>query len=203
MTQKSLQARLALSGLLLAGLILALPAQIQAAQVAGVTVADSVATTTDTLPLRGAGLRRKYFLAIYVAALYTRAGKIETAALLQPTAPVTLELALRRELTVDKLYAALEEGLQPNLTTAEYAAMTPLLGQIRQIMGRAANPLQPNDRIRLDFQQAALGIRYNGKPLGAVDDAAARKLLLIWLGPHPVDGELKNQLLSISASPPN
>ncbi len=184
----------------LAGFLLtfAVAATAHAATVDGVGVADSVPLDGTTLVLNGAGKRTKYFFNVYVAALYLQARSHRAAAVLADTGPKRLSMTLMRHLSANQLIDALREGLAHNSTPAELARVRPQSDALAAIMA-AIGGADTGDVLTIDFlPDGSTRVGRNGRPQGGPIPGRdfQRALLQVWLGPHPVQADLKDELLS-------
>ncbi|MDR2837056.1 MAG: chalcone isomerase family protein [Azonexus sp.] len=167
----------------------------QAAEVAGVRIDDTVKVGGSELVLNGAGVRSKFFVKVYVGALYAAQKATTPAALYDSPQPRRMLLRLMRELEAKKLQEALDEGLRNNLSAAELAAARgPIeqLGKLFESIGKA----REGDAITLDFSSQGVAIGFNNEPRGTVGNGDFAKMLLrVWLGDEPADAGLKKALL--------
>jgi long-chain acyl-CoA synthetase len=167
----------------------------QAAEVAGVRIDDKIQAGGQELVLNGAGLRTKFFIKVYVGALYVAQKTNSPAAILDNPAPRRMVLRMLREMDADSLYGALDEGLRNNLTAAELAELKPQADQLGAIM-KGIGTVKEGDGITIDFGAAGIEVGLNGKPRGKVEGAVfGRALLKVWLGDQPADASLKKALL--------
>lgn len=167
----------------------------QAAEVAGIKIDDKVQVGGTELLLNGAGLRTKFFVKVYVGALYAAQKASTPEALYDSPAPRRKVLRFLREMDAASFSKALDEGLQNNLTPEEFAALKPQAEQLGTIMG-GIGQVREGDVIAIDFTAAGVEIALNGQPRGKVASPAfGRALLKVWLGEHPADASLKKALL--------
>lgn len=178
--------------LLLVGALLA--GRAWALEVHGVKVEESVQVGKNELTLNGAGVRKKFFIKVYVAALYAPQKSNSASALLE-TGPRRMALTMLRDLDVASLFGALKEGLARNLEPAVLAGFQTQVDALGTVMARVGN-VKAGDRVVLDMGPEGLAVFHNGEARGTVPGAPfAAVLLSIWLGPHPVDNALKEALL--------
>ncbi len=186
--------RLALTTLLAALLLTPLPAR--AAEVAGVHLDDQItlAGSTEPLKLNGAGVRKKFFLKIYVAALYlpAPARDAEAVATMAGRKRVVMHF-LYHKVGRDKLTEGWEEGFDHNLDTATRRAMAARLADFTRLFP----DLHRDDTVDLDLiPGTGTEVRINGRLAGTIPgDDFYRALLRVWLGPKPADRDLKRALL--------
>lgn len=175
--------------------MLAVAPALQAAEVAGVKVDDKIQLGDKELVLNGAGLRTKFFVKVYVGALYVGQKATTPAAIYDSPAPRRMVMRMLRDMGADSLYGALEEGLRNNLTAAEAAELKSQTDQLGAIM-KGIGAVKEGDSIAIDFSAAGIEVGLNGKAQGKVEGAAfAKALLKVWLGDSPADAGLKKALL--------
>jgi len=146
-----------------------------AAEVAGVKLDDKVriAPNAPELVLNGAGIRTRFFVKVYVGALYLPEKKTAAADVLALGGAKRVSLAMLRDLTAQQL--------------AELLAVMTSLGQAKQ--GEViALDFVPDSGTRVLVNGAA-----KGKPIP--DEGFYRAILKVWLGDKPVDADLKRGLL--------
>lgn len=168
---------------------------VSAAEVAGVRVEESAQVGGHALRLNGAGVRSRFFVKVYVGALYLDARAPTAAAALARVPPARLGMHLLRELDANTLAEALDEGLRNNLDAGERAAMKPAIDQLSALM-RGIGRVREGDVVVLDMLADGLTLSLNGEVRGRVAQADfGRMLLRVWLGDKPADADLKKALL--------
>ncbi|MDD5297904.1 MAG: chalcone isomerase family protein [Rhodocyclaceae bacterium] len=178
--------------LLLVGALAA--GSVSAAEVAGVKLEDRVQAGQSELVLNGAGVRKKLFIKVYVAALYVPQKSAAAAALLE-SGPRRMVLSMLRDVEAPTLFSALRDGLKDNLEPAVLAGFQTQVDQLGALMGKIGNA-RTGDRIVLDLGPAGVTVSHNAVSHGTVTGGSfASALLTIWLGEHPVDKDLKQALL--------
>lgn len=168
---------------------------LQAAEVAGVKVDETVKVAGQDLQLNGAGLRSKAFFKVYVGALYVTQKAGSPGLILDANSPRRMALRLLRDVDSDALYGALRDGLKDNNSEADLAAMKTQVDQFAEVMKKIGNA-RTGDTVTLDFVGDTVQVAFNGEVRGKVVGGAFPKALLkVWLGDNPVDGSLKKALL--------
>jgi hypothetical protein len=184
---------------LLLVLLIALPAA-QALELAGVTLEETVKTHAygTELKLNGAGVRQRLFMDIYVGALYLPQHARDAAAVLEQNGAKRMSLHfVYREIVAEKLVAAWNEGFEKNLPPEQFRALRPRIANFNGLFPT----LRKGDRVDIDIlpraeKSATTQVWINGTLRGKVGGGDfARALLMIWLGEHPVDADLKRALL--------
>ncbi|WP_241048327.1 chalcone isomerase family protein [Achromobacter xylosoxidans] len=187
--------RAAALSLVLAASLASAPALAADMDVAGVRVPAQLSEGGQALLLNGAGLRTKFVVKVYVAALYASAKSQDAAALINSNEPRRMRLQLLRDVDSKSLDAALQEGLRDNTGKQELAALQPSAARLSALMAEIGSARE-GDVIDLDFDARGVTITDNGKPRGRIDDPAfGRALLRVWLGDNPAQSSLKKALL--------
>lgn len=164
-------------------------------EVAGVRVPEQLSEGGRALVLNGVGVRTKFVVKVYVAALYATAKSSDAAALVNSTEPRRIRLQLLRDVDSKSLDDALQEGLRDNTPTQELAALKAPTDQLSRLMAEIGTAKE-GDVVDLDFDARGVAVSDNGKPRGRIDDLAfARALLRVWLGDNPAQASLKKALL--------
>lgn len=170
-------------------------AGVHAAEVAGVKVDDRLQVGDRELVLNGAGLRSRFFIKVYVGALYAGQKATTPEAVYDSPAPRRMVMRLLRDMDAESLANALDEGLRNNLAPAELAEVKPQAEQLAALM-KGIGAVKEGDSIAIDFTSAGVDVGLNGKSRGKVAGAAfGRALLRVWLGEQPADAALKKSLL--------
>ncbi len=180
--------------LILAACLAAAPARADV-EVAGVRVPEQLSEGGHALVLNGAGLRTKFVVKVYVAALYASARSQDAAALINSNEPRRMRQQLLRDVDSKSLDAALQDGLRDNTHKQELAALQAHADRLSSLMAEIGSARE-GDVIDLDFDARGVTITDNGKQRGRIDDPAfARALLRVWLGDNPAQSSLKKALL--------
>jgi len=183
--------------ILLAALWL-IPTPSLAATVAGVHLDDTITVAGAAAPLHlnGAGVRKKFFFKIYVAALYLPAPARTPEAALAMAGPKRVVMHfLYHKVGRDKLTEGWEEGFAHNLDGATREAMKARLADFTRLFP----DLGRGDTVDLDLVPGTgTEVRINGRLAGTIPgDDFYRALLRVWLGPKPADRDLKAALLGV------
>ena len=182
---------------LLPGLILA-SVTATAASIEGITVPDSLAASDSgpSLVLNGAGVRNKFFLDIYVGALYLPAKSSDADAILSSpqSACITMHF-LYKKVGRKKIVGAWKDGLAANHSVAEMQALRPQLERFNALF----HTVHRGDVIRICYLPGiGSEVRINGERRGTVPgESFFHALLRIWLGHHPVSANLKKGMLGL------
>ncbi len=187
--------RAAVLSLMLAASLAGAPALAADLEVGGVRVPDSLTEGGSALVLNGAGVRTKFVVKVYVAALYATAKSGDAAALVNSAEPRRMRLQLLRDVDSKSLDGALQEGLRDNTPAQELAALKAPADRLSALMPEIGSARE-GDVVDLDFDARGVSVTDNGKLRGRIDDPAfARALLRVWLGDNPAQTSLKKALL--------
>jgi hypothetical protein len=170
-----------------------------AAELAGVKLDDKVrvAPGAPELVLNGAGIRTRFFVKVYVGALYLPEKKTAAADVLALAGAKRMHLAMLRDLTAQQLADALNEGFAANNPPADQERYKGQLAELLATMN-ALGAAKSGEAIALDYvPDSGTRVLVNGAPKGKPipDEGFYRAILRVWLGDKPVDADLKRGLL--------
>jgi len=170
--------------------LLALPAVAKERE--GVTAKPTLEASGKTLKLMGMGLRKKMWFKVYLASLYLENEQPDGAKVIESDQVKRVEMHMLRDLERGKIIEAVQEGFQKN--SAE--AMPALKDRLDKFL-KAVPDLKSGETILLTYAPGRGTLIKAGKgdeiTLEGKDFADA--LFSVWLGKHPVDDELKQEML--------
>ena len=180
--------------LVLSLLIYSLPAS--AIEIEGVEIPETVSPVDSktTLILNGAGLREKFFVDVYVGALYLQATTPDARAILSDDGPASVHMHfLYSEISKKKITDGWIEGLDANLSKSELQALQPRVDAFNKLF----TVLKKGDVLKIDYSDTkGTEVRINGEWRGAVEgNDFFRALLKIWIGTNPISKSLKQDML--------
>jgi hypothetical protein len=163
-----------------------------AGELAGVKMADTETVDGKTLRLNGMGLRKKMIFKVYVAGLYLENPTRDAAAVLAATEIKSMRLHILRSLKGSKITEAIAEGFELNSS----AQMGALKGRLDKL-GAMIPDVQEGDIIDLTWvPDAGTKVTVRGTERGTIEGRDfGDALFAVWLGPHPVQDDLKKALL--------
>lgn len=170
--------------------------------VAGVKYEPMAEVAGSKLALNGAGLRVKFVFKVYALGLYLPHKAASADEALAAPGPKRLSLTMLREVDAAEFAEAFAKGLDDNNDAATLAKLAPSVQRMNQLFADQKK-LMSGDAVTIDWVPGTgTAIRIKGAPAGDpfTDPAFFTALLRIWLGPHAVDGGLKDALLGKSAS---
>jgi len=162
-----------------------------AKDVDGTAVPDTLTVEGRTLRLIGAGVRTKWMFSVYVGALYAEKPTFNAVNLIKSDQVKAMNLHLLRDVTKDKIVESIREGF----TKQSKDQMPALEGRLDQ-MAAAVPDLKKGDVLTLTYVPAK-GVVMGGAAKETVIPGKdfADALFSVWLGPDPVDSDLKRKLL--------
>lgn len=175
----------------------AMGASAQAVEVEGVKLDPTAQVGGVALQLNGAGVRTRAIFKVYVAGLYVPQKANSAAALLAQKGPRRVAITMLRNVDADTFSGALSEGLQKNLSEAQFAGFKAQIDTLNANF-KAAGEAKKGDVIHLEFApDTGTRVVVNGKLQGNAipGEDFYTAVLRIWLGEKPVDGDLKKGLV--------
>jgi len=160
---------------------------------------DTAKVAGKELKLNGAGMRTRFIVKVYAAALYLPEKKNTVPEILKLEGPRRMTLVMMRDITSDDFGQAFMTGLNSNLEPAESAKYVSQISKFGQMFG-AIDSLKKGDVLHLDWTGTGTQCELNGKKVGELvpDLGFYNAVLRIWLGDKPADRSLKPALLGAS-----
>lgn len=166
----------------------------QAVKIADINLMDSLELDNESLILNGEGIKKKYWVKIYVCALYL-SHKANTAdTILTRDEPRCILIHLLYDVSSERLKKALIRGLVKNTSEDELKCLQPQIKQFLRYFSRFKT--KRGDEITLDYlPDRGTRICINGREKGVVPGSEFNQALLrIWLG-NKADDDLKARLM--------
>jgi long-chain acyl-CoA synthetase len=167
-----------------------------AADFGGVKFDEKITVGGQELTLNGGGVRSRFVVKVYAAALYTAQKSSNAQTIINAKTPRRMQLSMLRDLSADQLADALKDGIDNNATQAELDSLKAEIDSLLGIM-RGLKEAKSGQNIQLDFgADGKTTVSVNGAARGSVASEGLQKALLkIWLGDKPIQGDLKRGLL--------
>ncbi len=164
-----------------------------AATVADVKLEDTVAVNGQNLVFNGAGLRKKFFIKVYVGGLYLPAKNNNAAGILAADAPRRQVMHFLYSVSKDQMCEAWSEGLEDNTPNAS----AEVKGSFKTLCSLMEAIPKGNRLVLTYVPGTGTTVEVNGKMKGTLPGkATADAILATWLGPKPGPGEdFKNAVL--------
>jgi hypothetical protein len=174
-----------------------------AAEVAGVTLKDSMKVGGKELVLNGYGIRNKFIVKVYVTSLYMPSKMSSTDDIFKADGPRRIHLVMLRDISADDFGSAFMAGINNNTEKGDKAK---IVGQISKFgeMFASIPGLKKGDVLDLDYIPGTGTVCIlNGKQIGetVTDVLFYNAIMKIWLGEKPADSSLKPKLLNGGKAP--
>lgn len=180
--------------LFIAALLLTL--QVNAKEVAGLTIPEQVSLEQgiDPLILNGAGIRSKFFVKVYVGALYlpSKQTAVENILALPGAKRVSMHV-LYDEVSKEKLIGGWNDGFANNNSPEVLVTLKERLNNFNELF----TSVKRGDLVNIDFlpgKGTRVQINTINKGIIAGDDFY-EAVLKVWLGEQPADSNLKQGML--------
>lgn len=163
-----------------------------AVEVAGVNLEPAVTINNQVLKLNGYGIRKKFFVKVYIGSLYTSKRFAGAAAALGDSGDKLIRMNfLHSKVEKEKIIEAFNEGFAGNSPD--------LIGSpdIKKFLALFTTDFNRGDIVDLNLgADGSVGVSHNGRSLGSVPSTKlARAVLAIYLGDKPADDSLKKGML--------
>ena len=144
------------------------------------------------LYFNGCGLREKYTLDLYVAALYLKNSSMDSKKVINDNRAQAIKIVIiSSKVTRDKFNESVREGFA---NAAPYKAAP---AQIKKFKSFFSAPFKVKDEILMIYKpDKGTAVLINGKLKGIVPGLPFKKALFaIWLGKKPAQGKLKKGMM--------
>jgi len=174
--------------------LLLLAANVQALEMAGVSVPETASVAGRPLRLNGCGIRQKFFVDVYLGALYTAQRVTSLEACRKAPGDKLIRMTfLYKKVDREKIVTAFAEGFAQN---ASELSRTPA---VEKFLAFFTADFLRGDLVELEIGEGGrVAVRHNGRMLGSVDSRSLGEgILAIFLGEHPADEGLKDGMLGL------
>ena len=163
-----------------------------AADLAGVSVPDTAQVAGANLVLNGVGLRKKFFVKIYVGGLYLPHKSADADAIVAAAGPDRVLMHMIYEVSKEQFADAWHDDFKAN-NPDKYDALHDQIEQFIAWFGNSAK----DDVVTIDWVPGqGTQISWNGTFRGNIPgDDFHKALLRVFLGPNPPTGALKDGML--------
>jgi hypothetical protein len=177
---------------LAACLLLAVCASALALEVGGADLPDTVTAEGKMLKLNGAGVRKKMMFKVYVAGLYVETPSHDAAALLSSNQVKSMRLRMLRSVKGKKIGESIEEGFARNSKEQQ----DKLKARLEKFIAMIPD-VEPGDDIVMTWvPDTGTKVSVRGTDRGTIEGRDfADALFAVWLGPSPVQDDLKKALV--------
>ena len=168
-------------------------APLQAAEVEGVDVPDSIQVGDQQLSLNGAGIRKKLWIEVYVGGLYLASSTMSADEAVSMGGAKRIYMHMLYDVSRKKLVGAWEDGFEDNTPAAELDGMSDRLDAFYAMWGDTVE----GDEIIIDYVPGTgTSVTFKGEMMGTIEGEDFNQAMLrIWLGDEPADDDLKEAML--------
>jgi len=173
-------------------------------EIGGITMPDTMPTPisgTDSgaLHLNGAGIREKFFIDLYVGALYLQSKQSDARQIMQAQEPMAIRLHILSNLiTSEKMVAATEEGFEHSTE----GKLAPIQTKIDQLLAAFKQPIKAGDIFDFVYMPGTgVKIIKNGTLADTITDEDGFKAALfgIWICDKPAQKSLRKEMLGMKS----
>ncbi|MFW5823558.1 MAG: chalcone isomerase family protein [Marinobacter sp.] len=171
-----------------------LAASAGAETVNGVELRETLEAGDSELVLNGAGVRSKFFIKLYVAALYLPAASADAEAILSADEPQAIALHVTSgRINSDNMTEATLEGFEKS-TGGDLA---PIQQEVDELLKVFADEISEGDVFDLVYvPEEGVRVIKNGELGKTIGDREFKEALFgIWLSDEPAQGSLKDDML--------
>lgn len=191
---------LRLSGLLLC-FFLCLPTQAQTNKISGIKLKETIKLGKNLLLLNGAGQRTKYFIDLYVAALYLSTKTHDAQAIIEADEAMLIQIHVISNLITSE---NITRGTKEGFTKSTNNNTQNIQEQIDDFLDAFKEKITIGDIFEIVYLPGkgvtVIKNRHIVKKLNT-DMAFKRALFGIWLSDNPAQKSLKSSMLGETASP--
>ena len=156
---------------------------------------ETVTVEGKTLKLNGTGLRKKMVFKVYVAGLYLETTSSSPQAIIGSDQVRQMRLHILRNLKASQVTEAIEEGFEKN----SKAQMGALRDRLKRFSGLFSDVAEGDAIVMTYVPGKGVTVSIKGADKGTVEGKDfADALFNVWLGPDPVQEDLKKSLLGSS-----
>jgi hypothetical protein len=180
------------TGFLALALSLPLALPLSAKEVAGVSLPETTTVEGKTLRLNGAGLRKKMVFKVYVAGLFLETPSKDASTVISSDQVKSMQLSVLRSLSTAQINEAINEGFEKN-SGSQMAALKARLARLNAMIPN----VEKGDQILLTYVPGrGTVVAAKNAEKGVIEGKDfADALFSVWLGPNPVQEDLKKSLL--------
>ena len=163
-----------------------------ASEIAGVKIEPTVTVDNRALTLNGSGIRKKFFIKVYIGSLYTTKRLTSAPEALKDSGDKLIRMNfLHSKVEKEKITDAFKEGIANNSPALSDSP------EAKKFLALFTDNFMKGDIVDLYLgANGSVVVKHNGKLLGTVvSPKLAAGVLAIYLGDKPADESLKKGML--------
>ena len=159
----------------------------------GITFNDTYTAGKEKLLMNGGGTREKYFMDMYVAALYLTEKNKDAASIVAANSPMAIRLCIVSGLiTSSRMIEAVDEGFKKSTD----GHPEKFKDQITKFKQAFSEEIKKSDVFDIVYVNEKIMLYKNGKQKAEIEGSDFKKAVFgIWLGSEPADSDLKEGML--------
>ena len=174
----------------------------QVVEVSGVKLEPRISVAGKPLQLNGAGVRYRAVFRVYTAGLYLEQKADTTEAVMAQGGPKRMTITMLRDIDSGELGKLFARGMEDNMDRKQFSRLIPGVMRMSQVF-TDHKQLKTGETFVLDWIPGTGTVltvkgQVEGEPFREPEFFEA--LMRIWLGPKPVDWQLKDALLGKAAA---
>jgi hypothetical protein len=166
----------------------------QSRDIEGVKIPDKLSLENEALVLNGAGVREKYFLDLYVCALYLRSKSEDPIKIMNADEKMAIRITIVSSFVSN---SAMQKAVREGFEKSTNGNTKPLAREIEMIISAFNDPITKGDMYEITYSPAAgCHLFKNGTKKIQIPGLKFKQALFgIWLGSNPAHTELRNELM--------
>jgi hypothetical protein len=172
-------------------------AQAQVREVEGFRFDAAIRLGGADLVLNGVGVRRRFFIPVYVGALYVPQKSSDPEVLLSQRGPRRMSLRFVRDVEAELFMNSLDAGMRKHYTPPQLEAWKPQWQTLTTVIANVVIARRA-DHVTWDYTpETGARVMQNSVPIipSMPGEDFYNAVLRVWLGPQPADADLKKGLL--------
>ncbi len=167
---------------------------VQAKEIDGIDVDETLDVAAQTLVLNGAGVRSKFFLDLYVAALYLNQEEKDADAIISADKPMAIRLYIVSDMITSKRMA---DSTRDGFVRSTHGNVAPIEDKIEELIKAFSEEIEEGDVFDLVYTpETGVTVYRDGEAESNVKGLAFKQALFgIWLSDNPVQTSLKKALV--------
>lgn len=149
------------------------------------------------LVLNGVGVRRRFFIPVYVGALYVPQRSSDPEVLLRQRGPRRMSLRFVRDVEAELFMNSLDAGMRKHYTAPQLEAWKSQRQTLTSVIANVVIARRA-DHVTWDYTpETGARVMQNSVPIipSMPGEDFYNAVLRVWLGPQPADAEMKRGLL--------
>lgn len=165
-----------------------------ATKVDGVKLPDDLTFGSSELMLNGAGVRSKFFVHVYVAALYLDEKSSDAEAVIAADEPMSIRVVITSDLITGDRFA---DSAMDGFVRSTHGDLSEIQSEVDVMIETFRSSLQNGDVFDLNYlPDVGVEIYRNGEKKEVVPGLAFKKAMFgIWLSDDPVQNRLRDDML--------